>query len=188
MRISLLLLVACGLCCLVYPFALVRDADLWSKPANGIRARLSFAQKEIVNGTPILVTYLELQNVSDQAAVVEIPWDRAQLTWTVTDSAGNKVAPADGPFDEIRLDTTGLLRIPNDSLLKLNVAHRGAGIAKDIAAHLDLGPFSHWWFKKDDKRTFYLQGKLVLPKKDDKLWWGTLETPKIQIPIPASKD
>ncbi len=183
MRLMLILSIAAATGFLFFSIAPVADKDAWSKPVNGIQARLSLVQKEIVNGTPILVTYLELQNVSDSAYVIEVPWDRVALTWSVTDDAGKAVSPADGPWDEIRLESTGLLRIPHDSTLKMNVAHRGAGIPKDQAAHLDLGPLTHWYFKSDDKRTLYLQGKLTVAKKEDKLWFGSLEMPRIKIPI-----
>jgi len=161
--------------------------DSWSKPVNGLQTRLSFAHRETVNGTPIIITYLELQNVSGSGTVMEIPWNQRNLQFTVTDAAGFEVAPADGPFDEITAEI-GMLRLPHDSLLRLNIACRGAGIAKDQAAHLDLGPLSHWYFKRGDDKTYYLQAKFTVEKTKESHWSGTIEIPKTKILIPSTKD
>jgi hypothetical protein len=186
MRISLLSFVAMtALSCAPRPAA--QPTDSGSKPDNGLQARLDFAHKETVNGTPIIITYLELQNVSSCGSVMEIPWNQRKLQFTVTDAAGKEVAPADGPFDEITAEI-GTLRLPHDSTLRLNIASRGAGIAKDHAAHLDLGPLSHWYFKRGDEKTYYLQATLIIEQTKASQWYGTVDIPKTKILIPSSPD
>jgi hypothetical protein len=161
--------------------------DSWSKPVNGLQARLDFAHKETVNGTPIIITYLELQSVSSSGSVMEIPWNQRNLQFTVTDAAGKEVAPADGPFDEITAEI-GMLRLPHDSTLRLNIASRGAGIAKDQAAHLDLGPLTHWYFKRGDEKTYYLQAKLTIEQTKASQLHGSIDIPKAKILIPSTPD
>jgi hypothetical protein len=187
MKLPLLFLVALTILSCAPPAP--APPDSWSKPVNGLQARLSFAHKETVNGTPIIITYLELQNDSGSGSVMEIPWNQRKLQFTVTDGAGKEVAPADGPFDEITVEI-GTLRLPHDSSLRLNIASRGAGIAKDQAAHLDLGPLSHWYFKRGDEKTYYLQAKLTVeqPKTKGAHWHGTVDIPKTTILIPSTPD
>jgi hypothetical protein len=187
MRISLLSFLAMtALSCGPLPPA-VQPPDSKPQPASGLQARLDFAHKETVNGTPIIITYLELQNVSSSGNVMEIPWNQRKLQFTVTDAAGKEVAPADGPFDEITAEI-GMLRLPHDSTLRLNIASRGAGIAKDQAAHLDLGPLSHWYFKPGDEKTYYLQAKLTIEQTKAAHWHGTIDIAKTKILIPSMRD
>jgi hypothetical protein len=187
MRICILTLVAItALSCSAVP---PPAEDSWSKPVSGLQARLSFDHKETVNGTPVIITYLELRNVSDTATTMEIPFSKDQLRFIVTDRAGKTVSPADGPFDEISAEI-GVLRLPHDSSMRLNIASRGAGIAKDQAAHLDLGPMTHWYFKRGEQKTYYLQAKFVVEEHKTKgaHWHGTIDIPKTKILIPSTQD
>src|SRR5260370_555160 len=59
------------------------EANAWSERVNGLQARLSFATKKILNGTPIITTYLELRNVSDTANVMEIPSEDLNMPYPV---------------------------------------------------------------------------------------------------------
>jgi hypothetical protein len=36
------------------PFARASDDDSWSKPVNGLQARLSFVRTQSLNGTPLI--------------------------------------------------------------------------------------------------------------------------------------
>src|SRR5262245_48280429 len=112
----------------------------WSKPVNGLRARLCFARKGKLNGTPVITTDLELRHVSDVADVIELPLDGEDVAFdfTVTDSDGKSIPAARGPYHELTPDV-GLVRLPYDSLLRVNIAHRGAAVPKGHAAHIDLG-------------------------------------------------
>jgi hypothetical protein len=168
------------------PAAPAEGSDGWSKPVDGLQARLGFAQKETINGTPIIITYLELRNVSDRANPIQILFDDAAIEHTVTTVAGKAVAPADGPYDEITAGR-GLIRLPHDSQLRMNVAHRGAGVPKDQAGLLDLGAMSHWVFKSGDEQTYYLRATVTVKETDDRHWSGTLQLPAAKLP-PLKKD
>ena len=168
--------------CTVAPTDAADDPDAWSKPVNGLQARLCCTRKETFNGTSVIATYLELRNDSNSSNVMELPLDGddVQFEYTVTDAGGRSVSPADGPYDEIRADL-GLMRLPFDSLLRLNIAHRGAGVPKDYAAHLDLGALSTWDFKRGDMQSYYLHAKLTVKKRDEKRWSGTITIPKVKL-------
>jgi hypothetical protein len=159
--------------------------DGWSKPVNGLRARLVVVQKEPFNGTPVLVAYLELRNVSDRFNPLEVPWEQAELKFTVTDATGQAVRPANGPYSEIR-GPVGLLRLPFDSELRFNITHRGAGVPKDQGGILDLGVTSHWIFPPGDGQVYYLQGTLTLRNNNEQLWSGTIALPRARISVTKS--
>ena len=157
----------------------------WSKPAGGLQARLTFERGKEVNGTPIVATYLELRNVSDSATPLEVPLDPSKVEFKVTDAAGKEVAQAGLPYDGARA-TSGTLRLPHDSQLRLSVSGNGAGIPKDQGGLLDLASSANWVFKRDDVGAYYLRAKIAVPKSDGQLWSGTLEIPDTRIPLVAS--
>jgi hypothetical protein len=157
------------------------EANAWSERVNGLQARLSFATKKILNGTPIVTTYLELRNVSDSANVMEIPWEDVMMQYTVRDGAGKVVPPANGPWDETRAPF-GTIRLPFDSCLRLPIVSWGAGVPKDHAAHLDLGCDYNWNFKRGDKGVYDLSAKFTVKETKKRHWFGTMEIPKCRIP------
>jgi RNA polymerase sigma factor (sigma-70 family) len=159
--------------------------DRWSRPVNGLRARLVVVQKEPFNGTPVLVAYLELRNVSDRANPLEVPWEQAELTFTVTDATGRTVRAANGPYSEVR-GPVGLLRLPFGSELRFNITHRGAGVPKDQGGILDLGVMSHWIFPPGDGHVYYLEGTLTVRNSDERLWSGTITLPRVRIALAKS--
>ncbi len=114
------------------------EVGAWSAPVKGLQARLCVVRKAPFNGTPILGVSLELRNVSDLGAVMEVPWDEAKVRFTVTDAADKPVAAVSGPYDELT-SPIGVLRLPHDSQLRFSASHNGAGVPKDQAAMLDSG-------------------------------------------------
>jgi hypothetical protein len=177
----------------VAPADAADDPDAWSKPVSGLQARLCFARKDKLGGTPIITTYLELRHVSEVADVIELPLDGNDVAFdfVVTDADGKPVPPAGGSYHELTPDV-GLIRLPYDSRSRVNIAHRGAGVPKDYAAHLDLGADAAidgraaapavWDFKRGDNQTYYLQAKLTVKKRDNQRWSGTISIPRVKLP------
>jgi hypothetical protein len=138
-------------------------------------------RKPAVNGTPIIITYLELRNVSERAKPIEIPLKLDKIHFKVTDSTGKVVEPTRGPYDGFDVNP-GVLRVPFDSVLRCNIAWSGAGIPPDHAAHLDLGPANDWHFKQGSQETYYLEASYTLEPAGDARWSGTIHLPKTKIP------
>lgn len=85
--------------------SLAADADEgWSKVENGLQARLSFSKTEGINGTPYIVTYLELRNVSDVGNVMEVPLKIESIQFELTDENGKTVSPSNGSFDGMSVE------------------------------------------------------------------------------------
>ena len=167
---------------MVVPFLAAAEPDAgWSKPSNGLQARWAFANTEGYNGTPYIVTYLELRNVSHIANVLEVPLRIESIAFELRDETGKVVPPSNGPFDGMSVDL-GMLRLPYDSTLRFNIASRGAGVMKDQAALLDLGWSSNWTFTPGDKHSYSLTAKFTIDKSEDRIWAGTVEMPATPLP------
>lgn len=153
----------------------------WSKPSNGLQARLSFTKTEGFNGTPYFVTYLELRNVSEVANVMEVPLAIESISFELRDETGRVIAPANGPYDGLNVDL-GMLRLPYDSSLRFNIASRGAGVPKDHAGLLDLGSSNNWTFQVGDKHTYSLTAKFTIAKSKSRAWSGSIDVPPTTLP------
>jgi hypothetical protein len=156
------------------------DAD-WSPPVNGLQARLSLAKRRVVNGTPLIATYLELRNTADVANVMEVPFSADAIQFEVVDSDDRLLASKSGPYDELTVEV-GMLRLPHDSYLRFDISHHGAGVPKNQAALLDLGAFHVWVFSPGDKHSYYLRGRFSVDPRKDRTWSGIIEMPKVKIP------
>jgi hypothetical protein len=163
------------------PFARASDDGSWSKPVNGLQARLSFARTQSLNGTPLIATYLELRNVSDVANVMEVPFKVEALQFEVIDEQNKIVAPKGAAYDEVTV-ALGMLRLPHDACLRFNISHHGAGVPKDQSALLDLGIPQSWVFSRGDKRLYHLRGRFSVEPSKEQTWSGTIEMPEVRIP------
>lgn len=164
------------------PLARAAEADAgWSKVVNGLQGRLSFVKTGGYNGTPSIVTYLELRNVADLANVMEVPLKVEAIAFELHDETGRVVPPTNGSFDGIGVPL-GMLRLPYDSTLRMNIASRGAGVMKDQAGLLDLGAVSNWTFPPGDRHAYALSAKFTIDKSDFRVWWGTIEIPPAPLP------
>ncbi len=156
----------------------------WSEPVGPLEARLVAYRTEPSNGTPIIALYLDVRNVAGGNNTKEFNLDKATVTWKVTDATGNEIAPT-GP-----LAGDWLPEPPKKLVLEARQSGRlclslsGAGIAKDRGGHLDLGSDRVWEFDKSNEQAYYLSGKITIkPTGDGGLWSGTLELPKVKLPI-----
>ena len=156
------------------------DTD-WSSPVNGLQARLSLGRREVLNGTPLIATYLELRNTADVANVIEVPFSADAIQFEVVDSDDRLLASKSGPYDELTVEV-GMLRLPHDSYLRFDISHHGAGVPKNQAALLDLGAFHVWVFSPGDKHSYYLRGRFSVDPRKDRTWSGIIEMPKVKIP------
>lgn len=154
----------------------------WSSPVNGLQARLSLARGQAFNGTPLIVTHLELRNTADVANVMEVPFSADTIRFEVVNDQGRILAPANLPYDDLLVEV-GTLRLPHDSYLRFDISHRGAGVPKAQAALLDLGLFHIWVFSPDDKHSYYLRGRLSAEPRKGATWSGIIEIPQVKIPI-----
>ncbi len=162
------------------------DEVVWSQESNGLQAQLSMRRSHVSNGTGIIVTYLELKNVSDIGNPMLVTVGRESMTFRVTNADGGDVPMINGPFSGMEFGSPELV-LPHDSSIRFRIGPRGWGIPGDQAALVDLGPTFGWVLPRDGKQ-YYLQAMLEVAKeKDDRKergirWHGRLDLPRVRIP------
>lgn len=157
-----------------------------SQPVHGLTASLELRQSEIVNGTRILSTYLTLANVSDVANPLRFDFREGCLTFEVVDEQGKAVTQAFGPYDGPYVEV-GVLVLPFDSRLTMNLAQRGLGIPGGKAALIDLGSSYNWALDASPKKKYFLRGVLAIKRPDNaegqRYWEGQISIPPAEIPL-----
>mgnify|MGYP001301312762 CR=1 FL=1 len=158
----------------------------WSTPVNGVKARFSFAEGNIVNGTRLIQVYLELKNVSDLGNPLYLYFDpSASVRGEVRNSANKGVKGSGGPFDQL-IPSPYIITLPRDSTLIINVTANGWGVPKDEKALIGMMN-DDWMIKRGDTAEYYLTGTFLAgqpPKEvDGQVWTGTIQIPTRRIDV-----
>jgi len=87
------------------PMNAVKTPDEWSKPVNGLQARVVLVEKPRSNGTRMLHPYLELRNVDDMAYPLKVRLGGAHVKFELVDADGKvvdrgSVMVRDGPHPD----------------------------------------------------------------------------------------
>jgi hypothetical protein len=175
----------------------------WSAPVNGLRGRLLYLKDEPYEGTRIALIYVELENVGHNSVALVL-WHLASR-FRVPDGAGQNVENKT-PFveDYIGTDLSSMsLYLPYDSTLRLpiSVAY-GFGFKHNGGLALQFPGSEFWYFPPDTQGERFLKGTFSVPELKptdlehrrvdmgylpDQVWRGTLELPKVKIPLAAPK-
>ena len=73
-----------------------RQDGAWSKPVEGLRARILLKWTEVFEGTPMISTFLEFQNVSDVMGGMMVAWRREKMKFRVLDAQGHEPSQPQG--------------------------------------------------------------------------------------------
>lgn len=149
---------------------------------KGLKARLALERGRVLNGTPLIDISIELHNVSGSATPIEFPLGGAKWTWAVTDADGKQIPRYRGPGNELTGPPPKLL-LPNGSILRLPLTKNATGIGRNKRAHLDLGLDNSWEFQQGDTKAYDLGGSVTIPESGKGHWSGTLDLPKVPIPL-----
>lgn len=160
----------------------------WSKPEGGLRARIVLKRTEVLNGTPIVSTFLVLQNVSDVMNPLKVVWSHEKIKVRMVDAAGQEVRhPAGVSYDGPMLGPMELL-LPFHGELSFDISCRGAGIAGDKGALIDLGAENTFIIERGEAERF-LKATLEIERSSSTLdsiarpWSGRLDLPPVKIPL-----
>ena len=125
---------------------------------NGLQARLELVEKEKINGTRWLVTYLELRNVRDLGNQMEVNCDYRHLKVELVDANGSQLRdgwmlPRTGPTQELNV-----IVLPWDSSIPVTW-NAGIGASKaDAIVAVDSGA---WVIQENEKGKVYLRATLT---------------------------
>lgn len=159
-------------------------ADEWSRPVNGLAARLQVLPAEKPD-SPFCRVFIEMQNVGDVAGQKRIRFDPDRLQLRVVDNDGNELPKANGSYDGISPLWEPTL-LPYFGTIRFQISFPGLGYRPDRdKVIIDVGSTNAWVIPQDGK-TYWLSGRLQIdPQKGDHPhmdWNGTLELPKVKIP------
>jgi RNA polymerase sigma factor (sigma-70 family) len=161
----------------------------WSEAVGPLHARLVAYRDKPSNGTPIITLYLDVRNGAAGDNTKEFNLDKAVVTWKVTGANGKEIAPTSPPGNWRQTPPKKLVLEARQSG-RLQVSISGAGIAKDRGGHLELGLDRVWVFDKGDDKAYYLSGDVTIKPfaengvpVGDGVWSGTLNLPKVKLPI-----
>jgi len=158
------------------------DAGEWSKEVGGLQVRLKLAEKGKLYGTRWLVPYLELRNVRDLAAPLQVNLDRRHLKVELIGEDGVPVRsgwslPRSGPTPE-----PGTVSLPWDSSMRLSLECRNWAMPRDAPAMVSTDSGA-WVMRDDENGKVFLRATLTGEKVNPewKAWGGTLQTPPVKV-------
>lgn len=155
----------------------------WSASVGPLQFRVVAYRTGRSNGTPIITVYLDVRNVAGGNNTVEFNLDKASVTWLVTDGKGKDMAPTSPSGKSMPTPPRKRVLEAHDSA-RFVLSNTGAEIAKDRGGHLELGKERVWVFDRGDKMDYYLEGTIkVTPTSDKGLWSGTIDLPRVKVPI-----
>lgn len=171
----------------VNAMALEKPDSSWSSTVNGLSTRIILTTDKMSGDWPFISSFLELRNESEGGNVMEIPLDLQKFKFIVTDRNGKLVLPFTGfSYSGLTVDI-GILRLPHNSSLKMNITSNKVGFHNGQHSYiLDLGADKVWIFTKNGKNPFYLHGQYSVKEHigTERRWFGVLEFPKIKVPLP----
>jgi hypothetical protein len=155
----------------------------WSEAVGPLQSRLVVYRTDPLSGTPIFDVYLDVRNVTGGGNTVEFNLVKASVFWFVTDGKGKDISPTSVPKN---LPPTPPQKqvLESQKKTRLLLSRTGAAVAKDRGGHLDFGSDGVWEFDRGEKKDYYLTGKIkVSPTGDNGLWSGTMNLPRVQLPV-----
>jgi hypothetical protein len=169
----------------------------WSKPVKNkygfaVRGRLMMCEYPNHRGSSSGTSaglYVELQEYSDfVGATGEIYWNPRALTCELTDSSGKAVPMSGGAYGG-PIASSGWIKLPSGSSMRLRVSPYGGGRLSD-------GGFGVWaamppqTLKPGDPSTYFLSGDFTAKRRTDYkpadfryVWTGTLKLPKLELSL-----
>ncbi len=158
-------------------------AGAWSKPVQGLEARITLVEKVKINGTRSLVPYLELRNVSDSASPFKVRCSQEHVKFELIGADGKVVRdgltlPRSGPHPD-----PGTVVLPIDSSMRIGMHCTNWGVPKDAPAMVatDSGA---WVLQSQENGKVFLRATIKGARLDsdpDRTWHGTIATPLVKV-------
>jgi hypothetical protein len=153
----------------------------WSKPVNGLRARLQVLSRET---SPGWVVFIEFENVSDYYGQIKIPFAPGKLKLHAVSASGKELPDYSGPYDGIGWDWKPII-LPLSGTIRFRISFPGYGYRPSQSKILLDVNCDNAWVIPQDSQTYYLSGSFdIQPQSpgDPSDWSGKLELAKAEIP------
>ncbi len=157
------------------------ESNAWSVPTNGLQARLTLVERPKINGTRLLVPYLELRNVRDLANPMEIQCDNHHLKIELVDADGKSIGVSGLPRSGSAPDLREII-LPLDSSIRISLECKNWAIPKDAAAMVSTDSGA-WVIQQPEKGKVYIRATLTGEKTElyYRAWYGTVQTPLLKV-------
>jgi len=157
-------------------------ANSWSKPINGLQARITLVEKPKNYGVRWLVPYLELRYVGDIANPLKVRCGEQHVKFELITADGKVVRGGQSLHRSGPHADPGTIVLPFDSSIRISMACVNWGIPKNATAMVSTDS-SAWILGPKEKAKVYLRAMIAgeKMKSDRRLWHGSIETPPIKI-------
>lgn len=155
----------------------------WSPSVAAYQGRLVTYRNKPINQTPIITLFLDLHNVTGGQDTSEFELSRATITWNVTDENGKSMAPSAVPGGEPEILFDQKTVLESGGTARLALSQTGAAVPKNRRGYLSIVPGKAWAFERSDKGVYFLSCKIEMPFRAANVWYGTLDLPKMAIPL-----
>ena len=167
--------------------------DGWSKPVNGLQARVVFGEGKLVAGNLYALVYLELHNAATFVNPLEFDYEAAKNLHldlrTITGKAPQVGGSNSGIIDRLWQDAFHLT-IPMNGTLKFPITTAGGfgtSAHQVVVFDFETGPFL---VRFGDPEHYFLSVTLEITKmaasRDGRAWEGKLSAPPVKIPAPPA--
>jgi hypothetical protein len=159
----------------------------WSADVAGVRGRLLATPAQTTDGPRQLRLEVELENVSDVAAPIEIWWTDVEgaVTFSLEDEAGNAV-PETGIGGNHLSPLGHWLRLESRSATRMVVTPAAYEYVRPGVTLLRPVTFQAWDLSQPSTAKLYLRARLApgaaegsVPRRN---WKGPLELPRVVLP------
>jgi beta-lactamase regulating signal transducer with metallopeptidase domain len=164
------------------PRPIVPAVGDWSKPVNGLQARLAVENWR----DPIVGIYLELRNVKDLGNTMTVPANAERIDFDLRDADGKKISQAGLPRSGPVVDLKDF-QLPFDSSLRFNLSVTTVGVP-NVNAMIALR--SHAWTLDELPASYRLSASFNVERPEKfshTLWYGKIQVPPVRVQ-PAPRD
>jgi hypothetical protein len=157
--------------------------DGWSAVVRGLRGRLVTTKASDSAGRPQLRLDLELENVTDSAAPIEIFWGDfgSMLRLELEDEAGT-VLPKDAVGGSFASGPPHWLAVPVSSAIRMTISKAAYEYVPGGRVLLRPMTFQAWAVPATRTGKVFLRGTLTPPTSTEGSWTGALDLPRVALP------
>jgi hypothetical protein len=156
----------------------------WSKPVNGLRARLLILPSDR-RDSPFCRVFIEMQNVSNSGGQMRIRFKPDLIVFEVTDRSGKPLLKPNAVFWDGLVPGWETTQLPWTGTIKFQISFPGAGYRPTDKVVVDMGAGRTWAIPQDGGE-YKLSGKLTIARQNGDHpyidWNGTIELPAVKIP------
>jgi len=154
----------------------------WCESVAAYRGRL-VAYRDTQGKRPVVNVFLDLDNVTGGENDVLFDLNHATVTWILTDEAGHVIEPNAPVGKRAKEPMSQKVLVKSQCSVRLPLSQTDDDIPDSQNGFLTVAPGLAWVFNGGDEKACFLSCKIEMPFISRSAWYGTMELPKIALPI-----